>query len=438
MYESKISAYLLMILVLSIILFGSLLKKNVRRRNSCFFTASVISTIVMLIAAILAYFSLDKMAQGQNEYLNLYRVFECLNLVCYFGNIALFVCYVVDFLSKYKKISSFYKIYSVIVCAFCAFIWCSSVFNGSIFYVENGKFIRGPYYGQGLLGGYSISIVLFLLLVRHVKTIGLHDTVVLLTFVLFPLSSIALRPIFPQFSLQLAVSISIILIFNFIYLNQIQLISQQEIKLAENRIELMINQIRPHFIFNVLNSIYVLCDKDPPEGRRAIGNFANYLRGNLYAAKNLKEVTFEKELFHLEYYLNLEKMRFQDEINFEFDIKERNFKIPPMILQPLVENAIRHGIGKKKEGGKILITSEKKEKFILIKIIDDGPGFDTNLLNEEDDSLHLGLANVKERLEMMCKGELEIHSEIGKGTEVEIKIPLTNLIGEENESSGSR
>jgi LytS/YehU family sensor histidine kinase len=87
----------------------------------------------------------------------------------------------------------------------------------------------------------------------------------------------------------------------------------------------MISQIRPHFVFNVLNSIYVLCDKDPKAGREAIGNFSNYLRGNIYAADKLNEVSFDTELMHLQYYLSLEKMRFQDDVKFELDIKERDF-----------------------------------------------------------------------------------------------------------------
>ena len=423
MYGIEIALHTLMAIVMTLIFQGCLGSKSARKRIPGYFALLSLFDVIMLLACVFELYFLQKSMDGKSWAVIFSQIFSCLDFLSYFSILAIFVMYIESLVSQRKSVSWIFAKIAVLVSVIYAVLWCISVFNGMFFYVEDGIYRNGKYYIFGQMGGYVVLLIVISFLVYYRGAIGPRAFLVLFSFVIFPVIAVVVRPFIHFFSIQIALSLSIILIFDFIYMYQIRLIGEQEAKIAEGKIALMISQIRPHFVFNVLNSIYVLCDKDPKAGREAIGNFSNYLRGNIYAAEKLNEVSFDTELMHLQYYLNLEKMRFQDDVKFELDIKERDFNIPPMILQPIVENAVRHGVCKKKNGGVVKISSSRAENFIVIKIADDGVGFDTKSISS-DDKIHIGINNVKERLWMMCGGELDIHSEIGKGTEVEIRIPL--------------
>ncbi len=187
------------------------------------------------------------------------------------------------------------------------------------------------------------------------------------------------------------------------------------------------SQIRPHFLYNCLNSIYYLCDNNPKLAKAAIADFSDYLRGDLDSIAGDKIVDFTTELEHTQHYLRLEKMRFTDELNIEYEIEMRDFKLPALTLQPLVENAVKHGISKKEGGGTIRISSSYNGSIVTIKVVDNGVGFDTrkDVNNENnDDRTHVGITNVETRLKCMCNGMLEIESDVGRGTCATISIPL--------------
>ena len=133
------------------------------------------------------------------------------------------------------------------------------------------------------------------------------------------------------------------------------------------------------------------------------------------------KIPFEKELSHVETYLNLEKMRFEERLNVVYDIEETDFCLPSLVVQPLVENAVKHGICKKEEGGTLIIKTAKIYNRIVISIIDDGVGFDTKV-NKKDNSgrHHIGIQNVRDRLAQMAGGELIIRSTPGVGTKAYI------------------
>lgn len=197
---------------------------------------------------------------------------------------------------------------------------------------------------------------------------------------------------------------------------------EQEVKLAEERMFIMLSQIQPHFIFNVLGSIYHLCDQNPTLAKEAIDQFSTYLRGNLEALSKKNLVSFEEEFRHVSIYLALEKMRFADELDIKYDIQAKDFFVPALSIQPLVENAVKHGIGAKIEGGSVTIATLDLVEYYEIRIFDDGIGFDPEK-PMNDGRTHVGISNVRSRLESMCKGTLEIQSEPGKGTVSIIRIP---------------
>ena len=191
-------------------------------------------------------------------------------------------------------------------------------------------------------------------------------------------------------------------------------------QLTESRISTMMSQIRPHFIYNTLGSIEQLCLLDPPKAGSLVHNFAKYLRGNFGELDNPKPILMSQEMAHVHHYISIENVRFPD-MTFTFEMNSEDFHIPALTVQPIVENAIKHGLMKLPKGGSIRVISYENESDYCISVIDDGVGFDTSALLDE--RKHLGLRNIRERLKVMVNGTLEIESTIGVGTKVLIKIP---------------
>ena len=127
-----------------------------------------------------------------------------------------------------------------------------------------------------------------------------------------------------------------------------------------------------------------------------------------------------QEMEHVRHYISIENVRFPD-MTFTFEMNSIDFHIPALTVQPIVENAIKHGLMKLSKGGLIRVVSYETDTEYCISVVDDGVGFDTNALIE--DRKHLGLRNIRERLKVMVNGTLEIESTIGVGTKVLIKIP---------------
>ena len=195
-----------------------------------------------------------------------------------------------------------------------------------------------------------------------------------------------------------------------------------ELKLQESQISVMLSQIQPHFLYNTLNSIYQLCETNPMRARSMVNFFAEYLRNNLSALDETGIIAFETELSHVKTYLEIEKIRFEDTLEIELNIECDKFLLPVLTVQPIVENAVKHGTSKKRGGGKVVISTYEDENNYIINVSDTGCGFDPTV-PKNDGKSHIGIENVRQRLFNMCGGSLTIESEIGIGTSATIKIP---------------
>ncbi len=191
-------------------------------------------------------------------------------------------------------------------------------------------------------------------------------------------------------------------------------------QLTESRISTMMSQIRPHFIYNTLGSIEQLCNIDPPKAGELVHNFAKYLRGNFGELDNPKPILMSQEMEHVRHYISIENVRFPD-MTFSFEMNSDDFHIPALTIQPIVENAIKHGLMKLSKGGTIRVVSYETDSHYCVSVEDDGVGFDTDVLLDE--RKHVGIRNIRGRLKAMVNGTLEIKSRDGVGTTVLIKIP---------------
>lgn len=197
---------------------------------------------------------------------------------------------------------------------------------------------------------------------------------------------------------------------------------QLERELEESRISAMLSQLQPHFLYNVLNSIYQLCEVDPKTAQDAIEKFSDYLRSNMASLEEKKLIPFEEEYNHIKTYLSLERIRFPNKLQVVEDIQAANFKVPPLTVQVLVENAVKHGITKKRGGGTVTIATREEPDCWRITVSDDGKGFDPDRCGQ-DGRVHLGLRNARERLQAMAGGTLTVTSAPGQGTQAVIRIP---------------
>ena len=169
-------------------------------------------------------------------------------------------------------------------------------------------------------------------------------------------------------------------------------------ELTESRISTMMSQIRPHFIYNTLGSIEQLCIIDPPKAGELVHNFAKYLRGNFGELDNPKPILMSQEMEHVRHYISIENVRFPD-MTFSFEMNSDDFHIPALTIQPIVENAIKHGLMKLSKGGTIRVVSYETESHYCVSVEDDGVGFDTDVLLDE--RKHVGIRNIRGRLKAM-------------------------------------
>lgn len=197
---------------------------------------------------------------------------------------------------------------------------------------------------------------------------------------------------------------------------------EKETEMVNARTATMLSQMQDHFLYNTLTAINRLCKGNEP-ARTAITTFAKYLRGNMDILSQTKPVWFCEELEHIKQYLLLEKLRFEEGLRVEYEIETEDFVLPVLTVQPLVENAVTHGITQKEGGGTVIIRTEETKHTHRIIIKDDGVGFDPAAAPADDGRSHTGIATVRERLAMMCHGSLTLESTPGVGTIAIIEIP---------------
>jgi LytS/YehU family sensor histidine kinase len=195
-----------------------------------------------------------------------------------------------------------------------------------------------------------------------------------------------------------------------------------KLELQESKISIMLSQMQPHFIFNTLNTIYHLCEIDPDVARSTISSFSEYLRNNIDTLGQSEMIAFEKELSFVKTYLDIEKVRFDDELEINFDIEVTDFKLPVLAIQPIVENAVKHGTSKKKGTAQLYISTREYDTHYEICIRDTGVGFNTESYNN-DGHKHVGISSVRQRLKNLCGGTLNVQSELGVGTTAVVIIP---------------
>ena len=217
----------------------------------------------------------------------------------------------------------------------------------------------------------------------------------------------------------LGVCISTLAMFTIILYDQIESYVRQQREIAHQRASIMVLQMRPHFIYNAMMSIYYLCVKNPQKAQQVTMDFTTYLRRNFTAIASEDTIPFSDELEHTRAYLAIEQVQFEDSLFVEYDTPFKEFRLPPLTLQPIVENAVKHGMDPEHAPLQIFIRTRETNFGNEIIVEDNGPGF----FPAEDYEPNTALANIQQRLKMMCGGKLTINLREGGGTVVTVTIP---------------
>jgi sensor histidine kinase YesM len=361
--------------------------------------------------------------------------------------VALFVGYV-KCLARAGKVSRAIASFTYYFAAGSALMCIISAKYTHWYYIidEQNVYQRQPYYNIALVFIAVLFVLVVLQIIVCAKRLLVKQIVSLLLYILIPFTMVILQVVFkPGIGLtNIGMSLSLIIIFivnnvritfmeselnkkvlqqNMVLLNQNKVIADKNEEIENLQLNMVITQMQPHFVFNVLNIIYYLCAKDTKLAQTAIDNFSSYLRTNIDSLVSDELAPFSKELEHVKNYLDLEKLRFDDELEIEYDIGPTDFHLPMLVVQPLAENAVKHGIAKSSRGGKLIIRTVEDYDNYYIYVIDNGVGFDTKKKPADDGRSHIGVENVRVRIEKRVNGKLEIISTKGKGTTAVITIP---------------
>ena len=216
---------------------------------------------------------------------------------------------------------------------------------------------------------------------------------------------------------------SMLSMFGIILCDQIEQYMRQQREIAHQRASIMVLQMRPHFIFNTMMSIYYLCAQDSKKAQQVTLDFTSYLRKNFSAIASENTIPFANELEHTRAYLAVEQVQFEDGLFVEYDTPHTRFRVPPLTLQPIVENAVKHGMDPDSAPLHICIRTRETDAGHEITVEDNGPGFAQTNMDESEP--HIALANIQQRLEIMCGGKLTVMPREGGGTVVKVILPET-------------
>ena len=393
----------------------NLLLKRDRRKDENNLLFFIVFTIIHF--ATYLTFTFIKINYSSNPLIiGFYTTFFIMNNI----EVLLLFRYTFSYITIKKKTKDIVALINISVFAVFIVLDILNIFTHMFFYADNGVYKRAKL--MILSQGYQfVAFALVYLFTAINKRLKVTEKVAFFVYCLLPFIAIIIQNLFPGYAIAyLSIIIAIEVLFLFVNVKKNMELIDEAKRTKEAEVKLMVSQIQPHFIYNTLSSISTLIKIDPEKAQQGLDNFTEYLRANLSSISETGLTSFENELKHIETYLSLEKMRFDERLNVVLDIQVKDFAVPPLSIQPLVENAVKHGILKKIQGGTITLKTYEINEAFVVEIIDDGIGFDINNPSYKGKE-HVGLTNVQYRLSTMCHGELTIDSVVDKGTTMVVK-----------------
>lgn len=300
-----------------------------------------------------------------------------------------------------------------------------SQFTGLLYVIdENNVYRRSSGFPLALLMPFSILLLSAFLLTHEKEKISRRGRVSFWLFLIVPGIAMTLQLFFYGINLVVLASVLVaIFIYMMIFSDQAEQAEAQTRELNELKVTILTQQIQPHFIYNTMNTAYLLSENHPEQARTLIQDFMTYLKSNISTLSSTRPIPFEEELATTRAFGNILLTRYRNRFTVEYDLACTDFLLPALTIQPLVENAIKHGVLQSSEPDrKVIVRSAEQDSFWEVSVEDNGPGLDKKAV-PRGEGTHIGLENVRERLQHISGGTLSIESEAGKGTKIIIRIP---------------
>lgn len=414
-------------IVTLVMLLGCFLEKEYLSKTGRLLIWVLAANAAMLLADAPIWLLLDQPAP---EKVPLIKLLTFLTEMFAYGVITLYTYCMTAYIEERKDVSYRYARLIAGLCGFCLVLSFIGIFNEMfICYDETGADQNGPLYLLSYFLQLAIPSLTIVLPFLHSDVLRKQEMYVLVLYGSIPVVSIPFQIFWAVTPVYLAFTMTLMLVYTSIHVEQVRLRAETKKKLAENELilsesknALVLSQIQPHFLYNALTSIYRLCDVKPEAAKDAVSSFSKYLRGNLDSIKQTNTISFADELTHVQAYLTLEKLRYDEYLDIVYDIHATGFFLPPLTVQALVENAVSHGISDMPDGGCVTISTRETDTHYEIQVHDNGIGFDPNV-PPKDGRSHVGIQTVRSRLQIMCNGTLEMISAPGKGTTAIVRIP---------------
>ena len=310
-----------------------------------------------------------------------------------------------------------------------AILMCVLAALGTFYYIdESNVYHRSDWHWVGQAFSIAVNLVNAVLILLNRRFLGKSTVVCLLFYTVLPIVASAVQSFVYGLTFQsIAIVLGMVVLFlemqqytSRILVERTEELARSHIEVSESRIAVMVSQIQPHFLFNTLDTIYGLVDEDKEKAKEAIASFSRFLRANLDSLKHAQPVPVEREMEHVRTYLELERMSDESRLGFELDTQATGFMVPALSVQTLVENAVKHGLGGRELGGRVIVRTREQQDEFTVEIMDDGVGFD---INDVEQSEGVGIANTRARLSAMCGGTLDLASKPGEGTTAIMHIP---------------
>ena len=406
---------LLGVFILLIHIVNLLLKKNRRKDEN-----SLLSFFLFTMVHFTTYFAfvLIKQKFTSNAFImTFYTIFYIMNNV----EVILFYFYLVNYTKIHNKTKRIIDIANLVLFGLIVISDIVNIFTRMYFTAVDGVYQRVPGFMLfSQIYQFVMLLICFILSIIN-KELNIRQKIAFSIYCALPLVAIIIQNNMPGYAIAyMSLLVAVEILFLFLNVEKNIKIQEDEERLKDANIKIMVSQIQPHFVYNTLSSISALIPLEPEKAQKVLDEFTDYLRMNLSTLTETKLVPFNDELKHIKTYVDLEKMRFANRINVVYDIKAFDFNVPPLSIQPLVENAIKHGILKREEGGTVILKTYEQNDAYVVEIIDDGVGFDINDLDFKNNR-HVGLNNVKHRITKMTNGSITFRSVPQKGTFVIVK-----------------
>ena len=286
------------------------------------------------------------------------RLLEALSFLSFYALYAAFAHYIVFVTDAHDRRTLTIRRVCVYACVLLGVIWTANSFVPFIYDVTQQAYVST---GAHLASTAANAVVLGLevaILFLNMRKVDVQDVIAITLALLLPLTANLFTSIQPGMSVRYA-GITLAMLINYVrvMLNAERRLAERNRTVEEYRVRSLLERMKPHYIYNVLASIYYLCDDDPKVAQKAVTIFSNYLRGVLEMMDKESLIPFEQELKTIKNYVDLEKMRFGDKFTFRYSIETTDFELPPFTVQPLVENAVKHGMKRSDGGGEILLET---------------------------------------------------------------------------------